>query len=251
MARQTTAPGTVDENEVARFSRARRRVVEPARAAGARCTRSIRCGSPYITRPRGGAFRPRPEAARQPRRAALLDIGCGGGLLCEPLARLGAAVIGADPRPRTSRWRSLHAEQTRRRRRLSQRPPPRSWRKPAKISTSCSPWKWSSTSPTSACSSPAAANGEAGRDHVRRHDQPHAEGFALAIVGAEYVLRWLPRGTHQYDKLVTPGRARDGARAAPACRHRRDRRDLRPARRPLAALADMDVNYMMAAEKAT
>ena len=31
------------------------------------------------------------------------------------------------------------------------------------------------------------------------------KALLLAIVGAEYVLRWLPRGTHSYDKLVTPG----------------------------------------------
>ena len=63
------------------------------------------------------------------------------------------------------------------------------------------------------------------------------KSFALAIVGAEYVLRWLPRGTHQWDKFVTPERARDRARARAACGvHRRDRRDLQSARRPLAAL---------------
>jgi hypothetical protein len=59
-------------------------------------------------------------------------------------------------------------------------------------------------SPMSGCFSTAA----------RRCSSPRHDGgfdlnrtwksFALAIVGAEYVLRWLPRGTHQWDKFVTP-----------------------------------------------
>ena len=61
------------------------------------------------------------------------------------------------------------------------------------------------------------------------------KSFALAIVGAEYVLRWLPRGTHQWDKFVTPNELeaaleRHGLEVIDA-----DRRDLQSARRPLAA----------------
>ena len=43
------------------------------------------------------------------------------------------------------------------------------------------------------------------------------KSFALAIVGAEYVLRWLPRGTHRWDKFVTPGRTRNGDGAMRIC----------------------------------
>ena len=63
------------------------------------------------------------------------------------------------------------------------------------------------------------------------------KSFALAIVGAEYVLRWLPRGTHRWDKFVTPERIRGRARAPRPARDRADRRGLRSPRRPLAALA--------------
>ena len=42
------------------------------------------------------------------------------------------------------------------------------------------------------------------------------KSFALAIVGAEYVLRWLPRGTHRWDKFVTPNELEDRAGAARA-----------------------------------
>jgi 2-polyprenyl-6-hydroxyphenyl methylase/3-demethylubiquinone-9 3-methyltransferase len=76
------------------------------------------------------------------------------------------------------------------------------------------------------------------------------KSFALAIVGAEYILRWLPRGTHQWDKFVTPNELeialeQSGLRltgeTGVVYNVLRDRWQL---------AADMDVNYMMAAEKA-
>ena len=76
------------------------------------------------------------------------------------------------------------------------------------------------------------------------------KSFALAIVGAEYVLRWLPRGTHQWDKFVTPNELeamfeRHGLRVI-------DETgviyDLLADRWQLST--DMDVNYMVVAERA-
>ena len=62
------------------------------------------------------------------------------------------------------------------------------------------------------------------------------KSFALAIVGAEYVLRWLPRGTHSWDKFVTPDELEIAMELARSAHHRRARRDLQSARRPLGAL---------------
>ena len=75
------------------------------------------------------------------------------------------------------------------------------------------------------------------------------KSFALAIVGAEYILRWLPRGTHQWEKFVTPNeleialeqsRLRVIDETGVVYNLLADRWQLS---------ADMDVNYMMAAEK--
>jgi 2-polyprenyl-6-hydroxyphenyl methylase / 3-demethylubiquinone-9 3-methyltransferase len=75
------------------------------------------------------------------------------------------------------------------------------------------------------------------------------KSFALAIVGAEYVLRWLPRGTHQWDKFVTPNELeiameRGGLRTI-------DERGVMY--NPLAdrwqLATDTDVNYVLTAEK--
>src|SRR4029079_9435564 len=76
------------------------------------------------------------------------------------------------------------------------------------------------------------------------------KSFALAIVGAEYVLRWLPRGTHQWDKFVTPNELeialeRSGLRVTD---------ETGVIYNPLAdrwqLSSDRDVNYMVAAAKA-
>ena len=64
-----------------------------------------------------------------------------------------------------------------------------------------------------------------------------AKSFALAIVGAEYILRWVPRGTHRWDKFVTPHELEIAIETERAAHHRRKRRHLQSDRRPLAALA--------------
>jgi 2-polyprenyl-6-hydroxyphenyl methylase/3-demethylubiquinone-9 3-methyltransferase len=143
------------------------------------------------------ALAPKPLAGLR-----LLDIGCGGGLLCEPMARLGASVVGADAAERNVKTAAVHAE-----------------RQGLAID-------YRHTT--------AEALAEAGElfdvvlnmevvEHVAdvaafmgacaRLVRPGglmvvatlnrtAKAFALAIVGAEYVLGWLPRGTHTWSKFV-------------------------------------------------
>ncbi len=62
------------------------------------------------------------------------------------------------------------------------------------------------------------------------------KALGLAIIGAEYVLRWLPRGTHQYGKLVRPEELEAALGKARPVDHRPHRRRLQSARRPLAPL---------------
>ena len=59
----------------------------------------------------------------------------------------------------------------------------------------------------------AAAMVKTRRAAVRRHaEHPHRKSFALAIVGAEYILRWLPRGTHQWESSSRPANSRPRSR---------------------------------------
>jgi 2-polyprenyl-6-hydroxyphenyl methylase/3-demethylubiquinone-9 3-methyltransferase len=181
----------------------------------------------------------------------LLDIGCGGGLLSEPLARLGADVVGADPARSNVAAAQLHAANA------------------------------GVTVDYRATTAEALADGGERFDvvlamevvehvadldlFIRRCAEMVRPGglmvvatlnrtiksFALAIVGAEYVLRWLPRGTHRWEKFVTPNEL-----AAVLERRGLTLVDETGVIYDLLAdrwqrSTDMDVNYMVVAERAS
>jgi len=75
------------------------------------------------------------------------------------------------------------------------------------------------------------------------------KAFALAIVGAEYVLRWLPRGTHAYDKLVTPHELSTAFGGAGLVVSGKTGVMYVPLADRWRLTSDLDVNYMMAAER--
>lgn len=179
----------------------------------------------------------------------VLDIGCGAGILSEPMARLGAAVVGADPAQDNIEVARHHAAA-----------------QGLSIDYRCT------------TAEALAATGEAFDvvlameviehvadvglfvDRTAAMVKPGGlmfcatfsrtvKSFLLAIVGAEHILRWVPRGTHQWNKFITPdeleeaivhGRLqvidRTGATYG-ILRHRWRLSD------------DMDVNYMIVANR--
>ena len=179
-----------------------------------------------------------PKAAKPLAGLRLLDIGCGGGLSSEPMARLGAEVVGARSRRATNiEVARLHAEQSGLAIDYRATTAEALVAAGRDVSTSCSPWRWSSTSPTcdafiAACAALMKPGGLLFVATINR--TPKA--FALAIVGAEYLLRWLPRGTHDYAKLVRPAELEAALDAAGLAIDRPHRRPLQSARRPLVAL---------------
>jgi 2-polyprenyl-6-hydroxyphenyl methylase/3-demethylubiquinone-9 3-methyltransferase len=76
------------------------------------------------------------------------------------------------------------------------------------------------------------------------------KSFALAIVGAEYVLRWLPRGTHRWEKFVTPDELEYAIGRAGMRVIGETGIIYNPLTDQWRLSSDMDVNYMLAAEKA-
>jgi 2-polyprenyl-6-hydroxyphenyl methylase/3-demethylubiquinone-9 3-methyltransferase len=240
---------TVDPDEVARFERLAATWWDPRGKMGVlHKFNPVRLG--FIKEAACRRFGRDPKRLDSLSGLRLLDIGCGGGLLCEPLARLGADVVGADPAAANIEAARLHAAQG-------------DLAIDYRITT-------------------AEALADAGErfdivlamevvEHVadmplfvRRCAEMVKPGgmmvaatlnrtfksFALAIVGAEYVLGWLPRGTHQWDKFVTP----DELEAAIE-RHGLTVVDETGVIYNLIAdrwqlSTDMDVNYMVAAEKA-
>lgn len=142
---------------------------------------------------------PRPLAGLR-----LLDIGCGGGLLAEPMARLGADVTGADAAERNIAVARTHAEASGLaidyRVTTAEDLAAAGERFDAVIALEVIEHVASPQSFLDGCASLASSGGLVIVSTLNRTPQ----SFAKAIVGAEWVMRWLPRGTHDWRRFITP-----------------------------------------------
>lgn len=136
---------------------------------------------------------------------SVLDIGCGGGLLSEPLTRLGARVTGIDPAPGNvaaarAHAAAVHLDIDYRAATVDDLAAGRE-RFDIVIASEVVEHVTDQPAFTAAACGLAKPNGLFLVSTLNRT----AKGFLLAIVGAEYVLGWLPRGTHRWDRFVRPG----------------------------------------------
>ena len=145
----------------------------------------------------------------------VLDVGCGGGILSDSMARKGADVLGIDLATKALRVARLHA--------LEAQTPRIQYREisaealadevPASFDTvTCMEMLEHVPDPqsvVSACARLVKPGGWVFFSTINRNPK----AFALAIVGAEYLLKMLPRGTHEYAKFIQP------SELAAACRH--------------------------------
>lgn len=180
----------------------------------------------------------------------LLDIGCGAGVLAEPMARLGAEVTGVDPAPELISVASAHAEEN------GLDIAYRATTAEAVLEEGAAYDVVVASEVVEHVADVDAFVGTVGRlvkpggialfSTINRTLMAHA----LVIVGAEYVLRWLPVGTHSYEKFVTPAELRLAARAAglEVCDQRGVKFD--PLKNLWSPSEDMSVNYALAAAKA-
>ncbi len=134
----------------------------------------------------------------------MLDIGCGGGILSEPLARLSASMVGADPSRMNIEAARLHAAQSGLtidyRETTAEDLAEAGERFDVVLAMEVVEHVADVNLFVECCASMVKPGGIMIAATLNRT----LKSFALAIVGAEYVLRWLPRGTHQWDKFVTP-----------------------------------------------
>jgi len=131
----------------------------------------------------------------------LIDIGCGGGLLCEPMARLGFAVTGIDAGERNIQVAQHHAEQMGVEIDYRTATPEQvEGQFDVVLSMEVIEHVTDVGLFLAACSDLLKPGGAFCGATLNRT----GKSFALAIVGAEYVLRWLPRGTHDWKKFVRP-----------------------------------------------
>ena len=134
----------------------------------------------------------------------ILDIGCGGGLLSEPMARLGATIIGADAAERNIPVARVHAEQSGLeidyRHTTAEALVAEAEQFDAILNMEVVEHVADPLAYLTACKDLLKPGGIMCCSTLNRNPK----SFALAIVGAEYVLRWLPKGTHDWRKFITP-----------------------------------------------
>ena len=180
----------------------------------------------------------------------LLDIGCGGGLLCEPMARLGFAVTGVDASERNIAVARLHAEaqgldidyraDTAENLLAAGEDPFDVVLNMEVIEHVADPGRFLRD-----CVGLTAPGGFMIVATLNR--TPKA--LALAVVGAEYVLRWLPRGTHDWKKFLKPHELLEFLHGEPVsvAGPFGVSYDLLAGR--WSPSSDIDVNYMMTVDK--
>ena len=146
-----------------------------------------------------------PDQAQPLSGLRLLDIGCGGGLLCEPMVRLGATVTGVDALEKNVKTAKTHAETVGldidyRHGTIEQMVEVGETPFDIVLNMEVIEHVANPRDFVADCAAMVRPGGLMMCSTINRT----FKAFAFAIVGAEYVLRWLPRGTHQYEKLVKP-----------------------------------------------
>jgi 2-polyprenyl-6-hydroxyphenyl methylase/3-demethylubiquinone-9 3-methyltransferase len=181
----------------------------------------------------------------------ILDIGCGAGILSEPLARLGADVVGIDPAAENIEIATAHAQESGvevdYRATTAEELAAKNEQFDVVLAMEVVEHVVDVPAFVAICTSMVRPGGLMIAATLNRT----MKSFALAIVGAEYVLRWLPRGTHQWDKFVTPDELEAAIEAGglDIIGERGVIYNLLADRWQLSS--DMDVNYMVAAMRKT
>jgi 2-polyprenyl-6-hydroxyphenyl methylase/3-demethylubiquinone-9 3-methyltransferase len=239
---------TIDEGEVARFSALAEEWWDPrGKMAVLHKFNPVRLA--YIRDAACRRFERNPKQLDCLQGLRILDIGCGGGILCEPLARLGANVLGADPAEKNIAAAKVHAEQggllIDYRTTTAEGLADAGERFDIVLAMEVVEHVADMPLFVKCCAEMVQPGGLMIAATINRT----LKSFALAIVGAEYVLRWLPRGTHRWDKFVAPDELEIAMERAGL--HTTDERgviyNLIADRWELST--DTDVNYMVLGEK--
>jgi 2-polyprenyl-6-hydroxyphenyl methylase / 3-demethylubiquinone-9 3-methyltransferase len=181
----------------------------------------------------------------------VLDIGCGGGILTDAMARKGATVLGADLAGKSLKVAQLHA--------LEAQTPNVSYREisaedlaleqPASFDiVTCMEMLEHVPDPQSvvtACATLVKPGGWVFFSTLNRN----ARAYLHAIVGAEYVLGLLPRGTHEYAKFITPSELATFGRQVGLEIQEARGLELNPMTKRYKLSSDTRVNYLLATQK--
>lgn len=179
----------------------------------------------------------------------ILDIGCGGGLLSEPMARLGAEVTGIDASEKNIKIASLHAE-----------------KQGLNINYICTSAEDLAAKKkqfdivlnmeviehvadvSSFMNASCDLLKPGGLMFIATINRT-LKSFAFAIVGAEYILRWLPRGTHEWDRFLKPSEIEAHLSSNGLVLRKLDGMSYNPVKDLWSLSSDIGINYIMLAGK--
>ena len=144
-----------------------------------------------------------PNSEKPLEKLKILDIGCGGGLLCEPLNRLGAIITGIDASKNNIAAAKLHAKEMNLDiNYISESPENLNFKNEFDVILNMEVVEHVSNTNLfiQNCSKLIKKNGVMFVATINKN----LKSYIFAILGAEYILRWLPIGTHNWDKFLTP-----------------------------------------------
>jgi len=249
MSPQSNIPGgpsTVDPAEVARFSKLSEEWWDPQGSmAPLHKINPLRLG--WIRDTACRKFNRNTRSLKSLERLRILDIGCGAGLLSEPLARLGAQVIGIDPSDSNIAAAKVHAARSNvliDYRATTVEEMGNLERFDIVLAMEVVEHVTDVGLFLQRCAGLMKPQGMMVVSTLNRT----LKSFALAIVGAEYVLRWLPRGTHQWSKFVTPAELAQHLHKSKLEIAEQTGVIYTPFADRWSLSSDMDVNYMVTVE---
>lgn len=242
------AEGTIDREEVERFARIARAWWEPeGEFRPLHKLNPVRLG--FIRDRLARHFGRDPRALRPFAGLRLLDIGCGGGLVSEPLARLGFAVTGIDAGEEMLEVARGHAAESGvavdYRRTTAEDLAAAGERFDAVLALEVVEHVASPELFLTAAAELVRPGGALVAATLNRTPK----SFLFAILGAEYLLRWLPRGTHQWDKFLRPSELVAGLRAGGLETREVSGLAYNPLADRWSLSRDLDVNYLLFAIK--
>ncbi len=206
-------PNTVDPSEIAKFEAMAAEWWDP-HGKFKPLHMLNPCRLDYITQQIAGEFDRDLKAPRPFDGLRLLDIGCGGGLLSEPMARLGATVVGADAAEGNLPVARIHAEQS---------GLDIDYRHTTAEAMAAAGEQFDVVLNMEVVEHVADPLGfltasqqllKPGGLLICSTINRNPKSYAMAIFGAEVVMRWLPRGTHEWNKFITPDELFDLLRQA-------------------------------------
>jgi 2-polyprenyl-6-hydroxyphenyl methylase/3-demethylubiquinone-9 3-methyltransferase len=162
------------------------------------------CRLDYITNQIAGEFDRDLKTDKPFQGLRILDIGCGGGLLAEPMARLGADVVGADAAARNIPVARIHAEQSGLaidyRHTTAEAMAAEGEQFDVVLNMEVVEHVASPIDYLRGCQDLLKPGGL----HICSTINRNPKSYMMAIIGAEHVMRWLPKGTHEWSKFITP-----------------------------------------------